>query len=219
MFQNGVKHVPKSFFCRNVFNSRFWFSRLARNNFGFRGVPETMQCPYCKEIRYSRSWRPCQYRARVPIMGNFDGCKECDRMDPSVQRWMVEKVSWRYWYLSRPDIQQIMHRQGMETHQLDPLMKDRLHEEFHKNCNQVAVGEKITAKLCTILCESFVEQEGIRNPSTAATLFEVMMQRMWNSRHGLWRDLKNFADLVHYIELYKTEEPPQDNVFYQKFGT
>eukprot|EP00435_Cladocopium_sp_Y103_P040451 s1685_g11.t1 len=170
---------------------------------------ETLLARKNKEIRYSRSWRPCQYRARVPIMGNFDGCKECDRMDPSVQRWMFEKVSWRYWYLSRPDIQAEMHQMAMEAHQLDPLTKDRLHEEFHKNCNQIATGEKITA---------MVEQEGIRNPSTAATLFEVMMQRMWSSRHGLWRDLRNFADLVHYIEIYKTEDPPRTMSSTRNFG-
>eukprot|EP00435_Cladocopium_sp_Y103_P069541 s1590_g33.t1 len=47
-----------------------------------------MECPYCREVRYSRDWRPCQYRARV--------------------YWVMGEVDWRYWYLAQPNVQATM---------------------------------------------------------------------------------------------------------------
>jgi len=105
-------------------------------------------------------------------MGIFDGCKECDKMFPSVQYWMMDKVSWRCWYLLRPDVQESMHRVAKDAHELDPSKKSALHESYHNKPNQVA-GEKITAKLFSKLFEPFVEEKGISNPGTA-DLMEVM---------------------------------------------
>ena len=36
-----------------------------------------MQCPKCLQIRYSRSWKPSQWRNERAVIGEFNCCREC----------------------------------------------------------------------------------------------------------------------------------------------
>jgi len=37
-----------------------------------------MQCPFCREIRYSKNWMPSQWKARNPEINDFHCCRVCD---------------------------------------------------------------------------------------------------------------------------------------------
>ena len=41
-------------------------------------LPPIMQCPFCREIRYSRDWKPSQWKAWNPETNDFHCCRQCD---------------------------------------------------------------------------------------------------------------------------------------------
>ena len=45
-----------------------------------------MECPICLQCKYSKDWRPCQWKACSPSAHGFVGCRGCDtarRSDPA----------------------------------------------------------------------------------------------------------------------------------------
>ena len=43
------------------------------------------------------------------------------------------------------------------------------------------------------------------------------MEMAWNQNHYLWRQLQEFMDMVHYLELYREIIPPVGNTFFDQF--
>jgi len=88
------------------------------------------------------------------------------------------------------------------------MTKERLHHSFHTNPNQVGVGEKIPCKLFKVLFGPYAEEAGIQKSRKAADLLEVIMEMARNQNHYLWRQLKEFMDMVHYLQVYREIFPP-----------
>ena len=157
---------------------------------------------------YSKEWRPCQVREQKHVVGNYDGCRICDHLPATTQRRLVEKVEWRYWYLMEPPAQAALENLARRAHQEPPMTKERLHHSFHTNPNQVGVGEKIPCKLFKVLFGPYAEEAGIQKSRKAADLLEVIMEMARNQNHYLWRQLKEFMDMVHYLQVYREIFPP-----------
>jgi len=175
-----------------------------------------MLCPYCGEVRYSKECRPCQVREQKQVVGNYAGCRICDHLPATTQRRLAEKVEWRYWYLMEPPAQAALENLARPAHQEPPTTKERLHHSFHTDPNQVGVGEKLASKLFKILFRPYAGEAGIQNRK-AADLLEVIMEMAWNQNHYLWRQLQEFMDMVHYLELYREIIPPVGNTFFDQF--
>ena len=62
-----------------------------------------------------------------------------------------------------------------------------------------------------------MEDSRISNPRTAADLIEITMELAWRRNHFLFEQLRDFMDLVHYVELYRTVVPPMGSLFYSRF--
>jgi hypothetical protein len=54
-----------------------------------------------------------------------------------------------------------------------------------------------------VLFGPYAEEAGIQKSRKAADLLEVIMEMARNQNHYLWRQLKEFMDMVHYLEVYR----------------
>ena len=176
-----------------------------------------MFCPFCDEVRYSKDWRPSQYKLREPIQGHFQGCKQCDVLIEPEQVWMAEKIEWRFWYLEQDDAQRSMNALMRLAHGLSLQEKDRLHHSYHSNPFFPGVGESIASRLSFILFSPFMTEAGISNPKTAANLLETALEMAFqhNGQHQLLRDIRDFLVCVHFLELYRTQ--PFNGPFFSRF--
>ena len=177
----------------------------------------SMLCPFCDEVRYSKDWRPSQYKLREPIQGHFQGCKQCDVLIEPEQVWMAEKIEWRFWYLEQDDAQRSMNALMRLAHGLSLQEKDRLHHSYHSNPFFPGVGESIASRLSFILFSPFMTEAGISNPKTAANLLETALEMAFqhNGQHQLLRDIRDFLVCVHFLELYRTK--PFNGPFFSRF--
>ena len=116
-----------------------------------------------------------------------------------------------------PGAQAALDRLVRTAHEQPPMIKDALHGEFHSNPEQRPVGEKISWKLFGIYFEDFMEESRISNPKTAADLLEITLQLAWSQSHFLFEQLRDFMDLVHFVEVYRTVDPPLGSLFYRRF--
>eukprot|EP00435_Cladocopium_sp_Y103_P053228 s1830_g17.t1 len=88
---------------------------------------------------------------------------------------------------------------------LSAQAKERLHHGFRSDPFCPAVGERIASRLFGILFRQFGKEAGVSNPRRAADLLEITLQLAYeqNPAHGLLQEIRDFMDLVHYLELYR----------------
>ena len=196
---------------------KVFFLRLAGPKTRSSNCRFSMLCPFCNEVRYSKDWRPSQYKLREPIQGHFQGCKQCDVLIEPEQVWMAEKIEWRFWYLEQDDAQRSMNALMRLAHGLSLQEKDRLHHSYHSNPFFPGVGESIASRLSFILFSPFMTEAGISNPKTAANLLETALEMAFqhNGQHQLLRDIRDFLVCVHFLELYRTQ--PFNGPFFSRF--
>ena len=197
------------FFVPLPFELKVLFLRLAGPKTRSSNCHFSMLCPFCHEVRYSKDWRPSQYKLREPIHGPFQGCKQCDVLTEEDQVWMADKIEWRFWYLQEDGVQRSMNGLMRLAHGLSLQEKDRLHHSYHSNDFFPGVGESIASRLCCILFSGFLTEAGITNPKTAANLLETSLEMAFqqNPQHQLLRDIRDFLVCVNFLELYRTIRP------------
>lgn len=166
-----------------------------------------MQCPYCGEVKSKKSWRPTQWAQNLAITVNFDGCRDCDFLSGPQQIRTAQKVEWRFWYIQHNLFQRRLLEAVSEVHSLEPHQKQSLHDRYHDTPEQVQAGEQITGRVLVIIASEFCSEQRISNLETAASLLESSLQK-WLEKGGedkerLWRPLKEFLDLVHFLQIYR----------------
>lgn len=167
-----------------------------------------MLCPYCNELRFSREWKPSQWSQQLATVGNFDGCRHCDLMSSGMQVRMMEKISWRYQYLSEPAARKSLNDLVRTTHHLKPLEKEKLHHGYHVNLEQAQVGEHLTHRVAKMLVREAYGEIGVANSKTGADLFESALQLCYEIQNEYWQQTRDLLELVHYLEIYRDIDPP-----------